>query len=164
METPEREPRSGEPRLRRATPDDAPAIRELVDAAYGHYVQRIGRLPRPMVADHAAAIRDHDVFVLDDGCEIAGVLDLIPAPDHLYVENVAVRPSRQGEGLGRRLLDHAESEARLRGLPEIRLVTNVRFSENRAIYARRGFEEVGLVPTETTPIVELRKRLDPPAT
>ena len=150
-------------RLRRAGPADAPAIAALVDAAYGHYVERIGRLPMPMQADHAAAVRDHEVWVVEDGRPppgpIVAVLELIPAADHLFVENVAVAPDRQGGGVGRMLLDHAEDEARRRGLHEVRLVTNERFVENLAIYARRGFRETGRTPRGGTHVVHLAKRL-----
>ena len=138
---------------------DVPAIGTIVDAAYGHYVERIGRLPKPMAADHAAAVRDHEVWVLDDSGETVAVLELIDGDDHVFIENVAVHPQYQGMGLGRRLLDHAESVARARGRPEIRLETNERFVENLAIYRARGFEEIGRTPVGGTAVVELRKRL-----
>jgi len=147
------------PVLRRAAAVDVPAIRTIVDAAYGHYVERIGRPPKPMTADHAAAVRDHEVWVLDDGGETIAVLELIDSDDHLFIENLAVHPQYQGMGLGRRLLDHAESVARARGRPEVRLETNERFVENLAIYRARGFEEVGRRPVGGTAVVELRKRL-----
>jgi ribosomal protein S18 acetylase RimI-like enzyme len=147
-----------EPVLRRATAADVRGITTIVDAAYGHYRERIGRLPKPMTADHAAAVRDHEVWVLDRGETIA-VLELIDHVDRLFIENVAVQPQYQGMGLGRRLLDHAESVARARARPEIRLETNERFVENLAIYRARGFEEVGRTPRGGTAVVELRKRL-----
>lgn len=62
------EPRSASdptPALRRARGGDAHAIRELVVAAYAPYVPLLGRTPIPMLTDHAAAIRDHDVWVLE---------------------------------------------------------------------------------------------------
>jgi GNAT superfamily N-acetyltransferase len=139
----------------------------LVDAAYRHYVERIGRLPMPMQADHGAAIRDHEVWVVEAGeagaaeAGIVAVLELIPAADHLFVENVAVAPGRQGGGLGRMLLDHAEAEAIHRGLPEIRLLTNERFVENLQIYARRGYRETARTPREGTDVVHLTKVLAP---
>lgn len=147
--------------LRRATNEDAAAIAELVAAAYGHYVERIGRLPKPMRADQLAAVRDHLVWILADAStgELAGVLELIEASDHLFVENVAVGPQRQGRGLGRRLLDLAEHEARSRGFDEIRLETNERLVENLAIYAHRGYRETGRAPYLGTGVVQLTKTL-----
>ena len=147
-------------RLRRAVVTDADAIGRLVDAAYGHYVARIGRLPAPMAADHAAAVADHEVWVVDEAGAIVAVLELIPRSGHLFVENVAVRPDRQARGLGRRLLDFAEAEARRHGVPEIRLETNERFTENLAIYRRRGYVEVGRRPRAGTDVLELAKALE----
>jgi ribosomal protein S18 acetylase RimI-like enzyme len=154
--SPERPPA---PVLRRATGADVPGIETIVNAAYGHYVERIGRQPKPMAADQAAAVRDHEVWVLDDGGETIAVLELIEVEDHLFIENVAVHPQYQGMGLGRRLLDHAESVARAGGRPEIRLETNEHFVENLAIYRARGYEEIGRTPRGGTDVVELRKRL-----
>lgn len=157
--------RPGSPRRgpRRATPNDAAAIASLVDEAYGRYVERIGRLPLPMRADHAAAIREHLVWVVDEGHDagggLVGVLELVLRPDHLYIENVAVAPRAQGQGIGRALLDHAEAEARRLGRDAVHLSTNERFVENLAIYARRGYIETGRTPLEGTDVVHLRKRL-----
>lgn len=151
----------GEILLRRARTADAPAIGALVTAAYRGYVALIGRLPMPMAADHSAAIRDHEVWVLDDGGALVGVLELVREPDHLWVENVAVAPDRQGHGLGRRLLDHAEALAVEAGYGEVRLETNERFAANLAMYAARGYRETGRVPYLGTDKVQLARRVDP---
>jgi ribosomal protein S18 acetylase RimI-like enzyme len=63
--------------------------------------------------------------------------------DHLFVDNIAVDPRRQGNSLGTRLMAFAEAVARERGLPEIRLYTNVVMSKNFAFYRRLGFTETG---------------------
>src|SRR6202000_2380728 len=68
-----------------------------------------------------------------------GLIETLPAPDHLLVVNVAVAPGRQGAGLGRRLLAHAESLARDLGLTRMRLYTNGRFERNISIYRRLGY-------------------------
>ncbi len=147
------------PDLRRAELADGESIAALVAAAYGHYVERIGRLPLPMRADHLRAIRQHLVWVATEGEVVVGVLELIDAADHLYVENVAVAPDAQGRGIGRALLAHAEAEARRLGYAEIRLSTNERFGENLAMYARHGYVETGRRPVEGTDVVDLAKRL-----
>jgi hypothetical protein len=41
--------------LRRATPPDAPAVRDLTRAAYAKWVPVLGREPLPMTADYDAA-------------------------------------------------------------------------------------------------------------
>lgn len=147
------------PRLRRARADDAPAVAAVVDAAYRHYIPLIGRTPLPMLADHGAAIRDDDVWVLEDrGGEIVGVIELQARADHLWVENVAILPGWQGRGLGRRLLQHAEEEADRRDVTELRLLTNERYTTNIAMYERYGYRETHREPHLGTDLVHFRKR------
>ncbi len=69
--------------LRRAAPDDAPAIRELTRAAYAKWVPVIGREPRPMMADYAEAVREHLIDLLFAGEELAGLIETVPESDHL---------------------------------------------------------------------------------
>jgi len=128
--------------LRPATPDDAPAVTALVDAAYGHYVERIGRKPGPMTWDYAEMIRDWDATVAESGDgAIVGVLIAGPTDEGFVVENVAVHPSHQGQGLGRTLLELAETKARDSGFDSIYLFTHEKMTENQALYARVGYVE-----------------------
>ena len=46
---------------------DASKVAELVAAAYGHYVERIGGLPGPMTDDYAELIRTRQVRVAERG-------------------------------------------------------------------------------------------------
>jgi hypothetical protein len=62
--------------FRSALTADAPAIARLVNAAYQHYVDRIGILPGPMTDDYAEVIRTQQVIVAERGGVIAGVLVL----------------------------------------------------------------------------------------
>src|SRR5262249_40890865 len=64
-----------------------------------------------------------------------------PITDAYLVDNIAIDPARQGEGLGRQLMDHAVGEARRRRLSAIRLYTNAAMTENLSIYAHMGFVE-----------------------
>lgn len=50
-------------RERRPVEGDDARIREIVAAAYGVYVERIGRRPAPMNDDYAARIRQRQAFV-----------------------------------------------------------------------------------------------------
>jgi GNAT superfamily N-acetyltransferase len=156
---PSERPESDAPSLRRATAADVEAIRALVDAAYRGYIPLLGRTPTPMLSDVAAAVREHDVRVLDAGDRLVGVIELIARVDHLWVHNVAIAPDTQGRGLGRRLLALAEDEARRLGLPAIALLTNERYLANIAMYERYGYRETHREPYRGTDLIHFRKTL-----
>lgn len=144
--------------LRRAGPSDAEAIRRLVHAAYGHYTTLLGRTPTPMLTDYDAAVRDDEVWVLEQpGGGLVGVVVLIEHADHLWIDNVAVDPGAQGRGLGRRLLAFADDEARRRRLPELGLLTNERYVANIAMYERYGYRETHRTHHLGTDLVHFRK-------
>jgi hypothetical protein len=63
--------------IRPATRDDVPAIGDIVERAYGVYVDRLGREPRPMRDDYDERVRETDVFVAEDGVGVAGVAGVI---------------------------------------------------------------------------------------
>lgn len=128
-------------RIRRATEDEGHRIDDLVQAAYGKYIARMGRPPLPMLGDYPALVALGVVWVLVWGAEVVGVVVLRGEGDHLLLENIAVAPEHQGQGFGTRLLDFAEDEARSPGFGEIRLYTNEVMIENIAIYKKRGYRE-----------------------
>ncbi len=152
------------PVLRRAEDRDVDGIQAVVAAAYVGYTPLIGRTPIPMLTDYAAAVREHEVWVLTIDGVIVGVLELEPRDGHLWLENVAVEPAWQGRGLGRRLLDHAEAVAIREGFAEICLLTNERYADDIALYLRRGYRETHREPHLGTDLVFFRKRLEPLAT
>ncbi len=130
--------------LRTARPEDRTAVEAIVIAAYSIYVERIGKAPGPMLDDYAGLIAAGAVSVLEDpDGAVAAIIVLLPKPDHLLLDNIAVHPDRQGRGLGRRLIAFAESEARRLGYAELRLYTHETMIENIALYTRLGFRETG---------------------
>jgi ribosomal protein S18 acetylase RimI-like enzyme len=128
-------------RIRRASPDDAECVRSIARAAFEKYTVRIGREPAPMVADCVTAIKADQVVVIETAAVVVGYLIGWPETDAYFIDNIAIEPTRQGEGLGRKLMDHAIEGARRLGLPAVRLYTNVAMSENLSIYAHLGFSE-----------------------
>ncbi len=129
--------------LRRAGPADAPAIRRLTRDVYAKWVAAIGREPRPMAADYDMAVRNHWIDILEEAGEILALIEMIPRPDHLWIQNVAVAAPRQCGGIGTTLLAHAEETARQAGLNQLRLNTNLAFAANLAFYHHLGFSEAG---------------------
>jgi len=146
--------------LRRATAADAANVRALTRAAYAKWVPLIGREPIPMTADYDRAVVDHIIDLWEDRGELLALIEAIRASDHLSIENIAVRPDQQGNGLGSKLLDHAERFAISLGLDEIRLYTNAAFASNLSFYSRRGYQEYqrgSLLPGSVT--IFMRKRV-----
>jgi ribosomal protein S18 acetylase RimI-like enzyme len=131
------------PRIRAAIAADVPAIAQIVDHAYRHYIARMGKPPGPMLEDYAARVSEGVVWVLEEGAAIAAIIALLPAVNYLLLDNIAVSPNRQGVGLGRRLLAFAETEALRRGYREIRLYTHQTMVENQRLYASIGYQETG---------------------
>jgi ribosomal protein S18 acetylase RimI-like enzyme len=127
--------------MRTATASDTAAVRDLVERAYAQYVPRIGRRPGPMDDDYDGLVAAGEVSVLEDESGLVAILVLRAEHDHLLVDNVAVDPAHQGQGHGRRLLAYAEDEARRLGLPELRLYTHVKMTENIALYESLGWIE-----------------------
>ncbi|MBT2438977.1 GNAT family N-acetyltransferase [Streptomyces sp. ISL-36] len=123
---------------RPAVAADVPAVKAVTDAAFHHYIERIGLVPAPMEYDHAANVAAGRVFVVGD--PVVGLVVVIPEADHLYLDEIAVHPDAQGTGLGRTLLTWVEEHARELGLPEVRLLTNAMMWENQKLYERYGYE------------------------
>lgn len=127
--------------IRPAVAADATAIAGIVRDAYSMYLPRMPKPPGPMLDDYDAVVARGEASVLEIDGAIAGVVVLVDESDHLLLENVAVAPSRKGQGLGRRLVEFSESEARRRGFTEVRLYTHETMVENQALYKRLGFVE-----------------------
>lgn len=143
--------------LRTAGLDDVTVISELVRAAYAKWVPIIGREPRPMTADYAVAVVEHRIDLLCVDQRAVGLIETMVHDDHLWIENVAVDPSEQGRGHGRRLLDHAERLAGAAERSEIRLLTNAAFAANVELYQRIGYDTFRSEPFMDGTTLHMRK-------
>jgi GNAT superfamily N-acetyltransferase len=145
--------------IRPALGGDAPGIAACVNAAYRHYVARIGRKPGPMLRDYAQAIRDEQVHVVEQEGGIVGALVLAPTEEGFLLEMIAVHPSAQGTGVGRRLLEFAEAEALRQGYAAIYLYTHEKMTENQALYSKIGYVEYDRRTEQGLARVYMRKEL-----
>jgi ribosomal protein S18 acetylase RimI-like enzyme len=125
--------------IRLATPADVEAIRALTREAYARWVPVVGREPLPMTADYEAAVRAHRFDLLYVDGALAGLIETVDEGEQLLIENVAVAPAFQGQGLGRRLLAHAEAIAREAGRSRVRLYTSALMAANIELYQRLGY-------------------------
>lgn len=125
--------------IRQATSGDAAAIRALTREAYAKWVPVTGREPAPMTADYDVAVLSHRFDLLYVEGVLTGLIETVDEGDRLLIENVAIHPSAQGRGLGRRLLGLAEDLARERGYARVRLFTNSRWEANVRLYLALGY-------------------------
>ncbi|MBT2305433.1 GNAT family N-acetyltransferase [Variovorax paradoxus] len=127
--------------VRAARLDDAVAAAACVNAAFELYVERMGKAPAPMLADHPALIGEDKVWVAVRSGQVAGVLVQYETEEGFYVDTVAVAPMCQGTGVGRALLRFAEREALRRGFEAVYLRTNAKMTENQVLYPKIGYVE-----------------------
>jgi ribosomal protein S18 acetylase RimI-like enzyme len=144
--------------IRLAESADRAAVEAIVRTAYEPWVQVIGVRPLPLVADYGELITEGHVHVLENG-EIDALIVLQPDDGVLLVENVAVRPDRQGRGLGRRLMAFAEFRARSLGLRALRLYTNEKMVSNIGLYESLGYRETEREAINGRHVVHMRKEL-----
>ena len=145
--------------IRSARSEDVAGITACVCEAYVHYIERIGKQPGPMLEDYADAIRHFQVHVAVLNDMVVGAIVLKITDEGFYLDNVAVRPSVKGKGVGRQLLEHAEAEARRQGYDSIYLATHELMIENRALYARAGYIEYDQRVVNGYPRIFFRKTL-----
>ncbi|TCZ88698.1 GNAT family N-acetyltransferase [Lysobacter sp. N42] len=146
--------------FRTAGPADVDAVVALVESAYRGEASRAGWTTeadllggrRTGPDDVLACIeRPRSAILLaersgDDGRELLACAHVADDDGAGYFGMFSVRPSLQGGGIGKRLLEHAERFVRERwSLPVMRMtVIDVR-DELIAFYERRGYRRTGIV-------------------
>jgi len=145
--------------IRPAIQQDAPAVSDVVAAAYSHYIARIGKPPGPMLDDYALRISHNQVWVLEDAGRIVAILVLEEDAGGCLLDNIAVLPECQGKGHGRALIEFAEAEAVRRGYGAIRLYTHAMMTENLTLYRKIGFVETHRVSEKGYDRVYMAKQL-----
>lgn len=112
-----------------------------------------------MLDDYTQVIWQHDAFVLESDQSVVGAVVLIRKGQGILLDNVAVDPAYQGKGYGRRLIEHAEAEARRQGFAHLDLYTHECMTENIAMYKRLGYGETERRSERGYQRVYMRKQL-----
>ena len=146
--------------LRRAGATDTAAVNALQHAAYARNRTILGLEPLPLTVDYATIVADYDVWLLEQGDALEGVLILETRPDDLLVWSVAVAPEMQGRGVGNRLLAIAEARARELDRGKVRLYTGDKLIGNIAWYERHGFVRERTEVLGDRRLVHMMKALD----
>ena len=76
--------------IRKATADDADAVKRIVAAAYAPLAQRMDKPPMPMLDDYSARIEEGVVDVLDEDGVVLGMIILVDYPDAMMLDGSAI--------------------------------------------------------------------------
>jgi GNAT superfamily N-acetyltransferase len=150
----ERRPDRTTPVFRLAEAADVPGIVGLVESAYRGESSRAGWTTEADLLEgqrtDAAAV-DELIHAVDSVVLLAELDDEMvacchlarPRPDKAYLGMFAVRPDRQGDGLGGSIMSEATALARRWGATRIRMTVISLRLDLLAWYARLGFEPTG---------------------
>lgn len=151
-----------------ASLEDAPALKNLLEAAYrGDSARRGWNHEADILDDERVAPGEVESLLADpgvtilvarDGTELVGCVAVTRRDASLaYLGMLCVLPDLQSAGLGRQLLDAAEENARAFGIGVMEMTVIDSRDVLIAWYERRGYVRTG----ETRPFPVLR---DPPIT
>jgi GNAT superfamily N-acetyltransferase len=131
--------------LRRATPDDAERVTELLcQLGYPAEAPAVRRRLERLMASSA-----DETWLVERGGEIAGLVGLHVSESLEHdgpvakISELVVDERLRGRGIGGALMEAAEREARRRGCVLLFLTTAERREEAHRFYRRLGFEETG---------------------
>jgi ribosomal protein S18 acetylase RimI-like enzyme len=136
----------GDYTLRKATNADLPAVWCLISSVLASYGITSNRETTDsdlvdIEADYWS--RKGAFFVLLKGEAVIGTVALHHETDGICeLCRMYLAPQYRGQGLGRRLLEHALREARERGFKEVRLKTASVLVEAISLYKKAGFSTV----------------------
>lgn len=151
-----------------ATPADAPALKDLLEAAYrGDSARQGWNHEADILDDERTSLEELDgllgdpavtMLIARDGERLVGCVAVTRKDAGLaYLGMLCVLPTLQSSGLGRKLLDAAEDLARAEGIAAMEMTVIDSRASLIAWYERRGYVFTG----ERRPFPVLR---DPPVT
>ena len=143
------------PQFRCATIEDAAEIAQLVNSCYRGDSSRVGWTTEADLLDGTrtdeeeikslVSQRGSMILICLDGKEIIGSVHLQKQGDASYLGMLVVKPSIQGGGIGRQLMEAAEQEVRREwGSTRMTMSVITMRSELIAYYERRGYRRTGL--------------------
>ena len=155
--------------IRRAIDSDIPAVAAIYEAIHDREARgevTIGwqRGVYPTADTAREAVAQGELYVLEDGGRVvasgrinrqqmpayAQVDWRYAAPDDrvLVLHTLSVDPAQQGRGHARAFLAFYEDLARRTGCAVLRIDTNAKNAAARAMYAKHGYIESGVIPCE----------------
>jgi GNAT superfamily N-acetyltransferase len=148
--------------IRRARPEEAPALRELAhrSKAYWPYDEEFLAAVAPMLILEPRHILDEEVHVLELDGQVAGWHRVTFHGERAELEDLWLEPPWIGSGHGRTLFEHAVSVATAAGANRMEWDAEP-YAEG--FYRAMGGEEIGRTPSAAEPgrtLPRMRRWLD----
>ncbi|MBI3982395.1 MAG: ribosomal protein S18-alanine N-acetyltransferase [Gemmatimonadetes bacterium] len=121
-------------RIRAATPADLERVAAIERTVFSD----------PWPASAFGSLLGEDALVLELDGQVEGYVFARRMGQEAEILNLAVRPERQGAGLGRSLLDAALAQLLDRGVSQVFLEVRCSNTGAQAFYHRMGFESAGV--------------------
>jgi putative acetyltransferase len=134
----------GELVIRSARDDDSENLIQLIGTIFAEYPGCVldvdGEMPELRKPRSATAADSGRWWVAEVDGEIVGSVAIVPADKGaLELKRLYVSAAARRRGLGARLVELVESEARVREATTLILWTDTRFEDAHRLYARLGF-------------------------
>lgn len=130
--------------IRIAVPDESEAIAGVLHAAFAEFEPQYTAEAFAATTPKTEKIRERfaegKTWVVLKNEKIVGTVSTVPEDEKLYIRSMAVAPSAQGFGIGRKLLETVENYAVENGFEYLFLYTTPFLSGAIRIYERNGFE------------------------
>ncbi len=160
-------PPSQQPEIRRAAPEDAPAIANLLHesfAAFRPLYTEGGFSATTLTAQQVLErMREGPIWVaLRDG-QVLGTVAIVVKGKSAHIRGMAVLPSERGTGIGAKLLRRVENWAIDAECVRLFLSTTPFLSEAIRLYERFGFRPTDEGPNDLlgTPLFTMKKTISP---
>lgn len=157
---------SGRPvNVRRATRRDAAVISQVLNAAFaefrGRYTPAAYLASVPPEAGIAARLEEGPLWVAERDSTVVGTVSAAQERDLVMIRGMAVSPTARGLGVGRTLLESAETYAHRQGCRRIALCTTAFLTAAIALYRSAGYTFTGEAESpHGTQLLHMIKRID----
>ena len=121
--------------IRRGRLKDLPFLLELETICF-----EAERRDSPKVIRHSLTSPRQEIWIAGEGNHLLGSLFLRFHPHTCRIHSIAVAPSAQGRGIGKRLLQKAHSRARSRGCSRMSLEADARNQSLLTWYQHNGYK------------------------
>ena len=139
-------------RVRLATVGDTETIADLIYEAFApfesEYTPGAFEYTTPKADAITPRFDEGPIWIAELDGEAVGTVSGMPDDGRFYIRSMAIRPSAQRAGIGQKLLDALEAEARDRGFEKLYLYTTHVLPGAKRLYEKNGFYVLRETPPE----------------